>query len=972
MKNLIKIVILLNFILLIAPSVMFAGDTGKIIGRIVDEDKKPVVGATVLVVGTTRGAASDPDGKFNIIGVPIGTYSVKARAVGFKDVLITDVKISGDQTTSLEFEMSSDVINQIEVVIKGNRLVNPMATNTDKVIDKGAIESIPAAKDIGDVIKTQPGVVKQGNNYFLRGGRPNEVQYVVDGVPVNSIVGNSGELVGTTKANEQLSQLYAGTSSGSIGNGISSDAIASVNVQTSGFDADYGNAQSGIVNITTKSGGEKFTGSVKFRTDKMASTNQNEVYQSFTFGGPEPLSKYLLPGLGLKIPGTISFFLSADINRQDGAFTYDNNEFYNPVGRKIELDGFLGGLMNGLGFKFYDNQTNSFTFNSKLKYDIDWKDQISYSYRASLSTAHDYVNGWKLLADSSALSSKLSSQHTLAWTHFFNPKSLIKMNISQLELRDGNDVAGLKPPSYPVVINESSSSNDFDTNNDGLNDIGSSQRWYQADSRQTRLRFDYNGQVHPLHYLKTGFEVTYEEINSTEIVNPTNPLVYEGVTYYPPYPEFLDRSRGLYPGYGTKRWVIQNYPNNGTLYIQDNIEFQGLNLHVGLRYDYFDLGRQIYYDDFINRWNANINPDVGRSYDTLKQQWVEAQGRDENGKINNGRFLNDLTRFWYYFTHGNISPRLAIGYPVTERIVFYFNYGHFLQYPDRDNYYRDAPKGIEDWIGNPDLQPQKTISYEAGFQDQFTDDMSFAINAFYKDIFGYSTLVKRLGDTKVYQNLDYASVRGFEISGDQSFSGNFSAKLSYTYQLAKGRSSSSISSLFTNTNLPRETRLSFDQTHTVFLSLVYKVGYSEEGSFFNLFPLNNYTVSLTWGYGSGFPYTPYYAGSDAALQNQYLSNDATLPYTSNVDLSFSKGFLLFGKLNTSITLDITNLLNRRNITSGETGGGFNRFAGRPYIFGDYDPVTDILYRYSGMNSRVPPTIFSAPRQILLGVKINLD
>jgi|GEM_PF-832109 len=979
MKNLLKILILLNLFIFLAISPVFAGDTGKIIGRITDEKNEPVVGATVLVVGTTRGAASDPDGKFTVIGVPIGTYSIRATAVGFKPVLIKDVKVTPDQTTQLDFKMDSDVLNQKEVVIQGSTLVNSMTVSNTKEIGKDAIENTTAAKTVEDVIKTQAGVVKKGGNLYLRGGRPNEVQYVIDGVPVNNVVGNAGEVVGV---NKDIANIYAGNS-GSIGGGgiaISSNAIASINVQTSGFDADYGNAQSGIVSVTTKSGSEKYSVGLQYRTDRLAATNENENYESFTFGGPEPLTKYLLPSLGVKIPGTIGFFVSADINRKDGAVTYADNEFYNPVGRKIVLDGFLGGIMNGLGFNFYDNQTNSFTFNSKIKYDIDWKDQVSYSYRASLSTAHNFSNGWKYLADSSALSEKLSTQHVVAWTHFFNEKSLIKVNLSRLQLIDKNDLAGLTPDQYPQVINESPSGNDFDVDGNGFNDFGSSQRWYKADSRQWNFRLDYNGQVHPLHTLKTGFEVTYEELSSTEILNPTRALQYSDNLYYQaPYPHFLveyymnrglnlGENKGEYSGYGTSRWVMQNYPNRGALYIQDNIEFQGLNLHVGLRYDYFDKGRQIFYDDYINNYVLNTRGSVA-----YYPEWVLAQGTDENGIPNNGRFLDDLPRFWYYFTHGKFTPRLAIGYPVTDRIVFYFNYGYFLQYPDRDHYYRELFSGLSgDWAGNPNLEPQKTIAYEAGFEDQFTDDMSFAVHAFYKDNFAYSTLVKAVSDLKTYENTEYGSTRGFEITANQAFTSNLSSTVTYSYQVAKGISSDPTASVVKNLNLPRETRLDFDQTHTLNLFMVYKVGYNEEGTFFGLFPFNNYSCSFTWSYGSGYPYTPYIGGNSASLENQYLHNDATLPYSSNIDLSFSKGILLFGKLNTSVTLEIINLLNRRNVTSGDGGSGFNSYAGRPYAFGDYDPSSGFIYRYNGMESRVPAIIFSAPRQILLGIKINLD
>ncbi|MBI5215304.1 MAG: TonB-dependent receptor [Ignavibacteriae bacterium] len=964
-----------------AGSLLFAGNTGKIIGRVVDERNEPLMGVNILVVGTTRGAVSDMDGKYAIIGVPIGSHTVRASQIGYQTVEATGVKVGADETTQLNFEMTSSALEQKEVVIRADVLVNPLATGSTKQISEKKIEEIPNVKDVADVMKLQAGVVKQGNNLFLRGGRANEVQYVVDGVPVNSIVGNSGELTGTSKVNEQIAQVAAGVSSGTIGGGsgalsVSANAIQSLSVQTSGFDADYGNAQSGIVNITTKSGGDKILVGAQYRTDKLANTNQNEIYQSYNIGGPEPISRYLLPSLGLKLPGSISFFFSADITRSDGANSYDDNEFFHPLGRKVELDGFLGGIMNGLGFTFYDNLENSFTFNSKIKYDISGDDQVSYGYRASLQTSHGYVHSWRYFADSSSLSSTLSTQHVLSWTHFFSPKAFMKMNIAKLSHRDGNDIAGLKPYEYPVV---NSNDYDFDINEDGFVDLGASQRWYQSNTEQWSARFDYNNQIHELHLLKTGLEFNYEVLQSTDISQPTA-LIKDDTTgelISPPYPEYMDRHRGLYPGYGKIRYVLDNYPHRGALYVQDNIEFSGLNIHLGLRYDYLDLGRQVYYSSFVKRWYSNVNQGETNEGEKLRPEWMDVHGveysldlSDESDEL----LLSDADRFWYALTHGDFSPRLAIGYPVTDRIVFYFNYGHFYQYPERDQYYRDLPRNVESWLGNPNLKPRKTVQYEAGFEDQMTDDFAFSVHAFYKDYFGYITLVRRLGEIRIYQNLDYASTRGFEISASNNFSQHLTSSISYSYQIAKGRSSSEIGTIINpNSDLPRETRLDWDQQHTANFIFSYRVGHNEEGEFFGLPFINNYGISLTWSYGSGFPYTPQITGRSTDLKNEYLSNNETRPYTSTTNLSIYKGFLLFGRMNAQVTLDITNLFNRRNVQTGDPNGGFNNRDGRPYVFGDYNNNEEkVINPYRNNDARIPPTVFEPPRQILLGVKLNWE
>lgn len=948
---------------------LFAGNTGKIIGKITDAiSGEPIIGVNVLVVGTTRGAITDMDGKYTIIGVPIGSYTVRASQVGYATVENKDVKVGADETTQLNFKLTSSEVQLTGVTITADKqLVNTLTTSSTQTVSEKAIQSIPNVKSVEDVLRLQAGVVKQGNNLFLRGGRANEVQYLVDGIPTNNIVGNSGDLLATTSANAQLAQLYAGVQSGVVGGGasglaVSANAIQSVSVQTSGFDADYGNAQSGIINIVTKSGSDRYTGSIQYRTDRFGSNNQNEAYSSFSFGGPDPITKYLLPSFSLKLPGTLTFFLSADIDRSDGAYKYSQNEFYNPIERKVELKGFIGGILNGVGFRYRDNQNNSFTINTKLKYDISGDDQLSYGYRASVSTNHDYNKQWKYRADSSSLQSSLSIQNNLSWQHFFSPQTFIRWYLAKLENREGNDVAGLTPPFY-TFTEEDLGNNDLDR--DGFMDLGTGQRWYNSSTEVITTRFDLNSQIHPLHMLKTGFEFNSEHIKSMEIHYPT------GEYHHPDSVGNEKYSRGEYPGYGVYRWYMNQYPNRGGFYVQDNIELAGLNLHVGIRYDFFDLGKQVYDLNFIEAWKYAYNWSDTLEGKTDPDWLYNMPGKTRQEKIDNG--LDDGTRLWYFLTHGHFSPRLSIGYPVTDRIVFYFNYGHFLQLPDRSHYYRDPfiVGASGNWIGNPNLKPQRTVAYEAGFENQFSDDMAFAVHAFYKDIFDYTATVER-GDNKVYKNLDYASARGFEITFNQAFAGNFSTAFSYSYQIAKGRSSNPLASIYEpEYQLPRETRLDWDQNHTANIFATYRVGPKEEGQFFGLPFVNNYGISITWTYGSGFPYTGF-QGSRVTSRNVYLKNSETAPYTTTINLNIYKGFQLLETINLLLTFDIQNLLDRRNPT---TGSIFNH-TGRVYQYGDIDPDnigTNTILPYSKAEYKfLDPTNFEPPRQFILGIKMNWD
>ena len=962
MKRVLRIHLFLLVCIVLSLTVAFAGSTGKIMGKVTDATTgDALIGVNVTVVSTLLGATTDVNGNYAIIGVQIGTVSVRAFILGYQEVMVKEVKVSADQTTPVNFKLSSQVLNTgKEVVITADRLVNPLTTSSVQTVSSQQISQIPNVKSVSDVVALQAGVVSKNGQLFLRGGRANEVQYVVDGIPVNNLTGSSGDLT-TANVNSQLQNLYSGSQTGSIGGGssglaVSADAIQTLSVQTSGFDADYGNSQSGIVNIVTKSGGEHYSVSTQYRTDKVANTNQNETYGSFNLGGPEPITKYLLPQLGLSIPGNVTFFLSSDVNRKDGPYNYARNEFYNPLERKIQFQGFLGGILNGLGFRYTDNQTNAFTLNSKLKYDISGKDQISYSYRASLGSGHDYAEVWKYRADSSRVSTNLSTQHVFSWTHFFGQNTFSRLYMGRVENNNDNNVAGLSPAQYSIAASGQ------DINKDNFNDLGTSQSWKSGSNVTWTARLDFNSQVHPLHLLKTGFEFNYEEVKSTEINYPTVPISVNGVTIYPPFSDSLRSSLpgyheyGLYPGYGLYRWVLNNYPNRGAAYIQDNIEFEGLNLHVGLRYDYLDIGKQVYDPQFEKAWLRAVNASQSNQSNTLftTVPWAD--------RISGG------STFMYYVLHGYFSPRLSIGYPVTDRIVFYFNYGHFLQFPERDDYYRDPflLGASNNWIGNPALKPQRTVQYESGFENQISDDMAFAIRAYYKDIFDYATLTSTSnGINRLFVNLDYASARGFEVTLSRSFSGNFSANATYTYQIAKGRSSNPLASVFSpQFQLPRETRLDWDQEHTANLFVRYNVGPKEEGSFFGLPFINNWGMSLKWQFGSGFPYTIY--RGRITDRNVLFVNDGTMPYTSEVGLSIYKGFYILDRINAVATLDVENLFNRRNVNS------VYDFTGRPAQYGDYDPDTRTVINWYQTGYRVDPTLFGAGRQIFLGIRLNWE
>jgi len=933
-------------ILLIAVVLtVWAGTTGHLRGKITDlTTGEELIGVNVLIVGSGRGAVTNENGEYSVSGVPAGEYTIRASLIGYQPIEAKKVVIDADETTVYNFKLASTLIEAEGVTVEGQRpLVDVKKTAGDQTYNRDKIDQIPNIKNVSDVLGLQAGVVKFGNQMFLRGGRANETQIIVDGVPVNDVSGVSGT-AGTSTANEQLQQLYSGTGVGGGGGALSvpANAIQSVSVSSSGLDAEYGNAQSGVVNITTRSGSQEYSGSGQYRSDGIGGGGFGDRYYAMDLGGAEPLTMHLLPALGVEVPGKMSFFLSGTFSQSDGPYSYNTSRFYNPLERKVRFGGFAGKILNDVGFTYTDKQRNDFSFNGKLSYSIGESDQFHYRYTANAGSSHPLSGGysWRDRYDSTTTSISLSDQNVLQWIHVIGTNTILRGHVSRLLNEGTTSVANLTPAQYSVILDP----DDRDPNEDGFIDIGIAQNWSTSRSLIWNTKFDYSSQVHQYHFLKAGIDLNFEHITSTSISFPTDPSRLIDST-----------SGGAYPSYGLARWVADNKPIRGALYVQDNIELTGLNIHVGLRYDFLYLGKEVSDPAFVNAWESLLGE---------RADWVDYDATFSS--FTERPFLKQATS-------GNVSPRLSIGYPVSTRTVFYFNYGHFLQYPDRDQYFHPPvlTSLSGNYVGNPSLKPQKTVQYEAGFDQLIFDDLSLGIRGFYKDIFDYASFRRTTVDK--YVNLDYASARGFEVIVTKQLTDRYSGSLGYTFQLAKGRSSDPRAAqaspqLF---GLPREVRLDWDQQHTVSMFAGYRVGPNEDYRVFGLL-LNNWGASVTWSYGSGFPYTPYNPGR--SLADLYLKNTGDGPYTSEINLSLFKGFTVLDKLNIMLTLDVVNLLNRRNIDMN--AGGFNTLLGRPLVYGDYTPDSHVIYTWGGksrdqsFDSRVPPFVFRSPRQASLGMKIT--
>ncbi|MCI0479203.1 TonB-dependent receptor, partial [Candidatus Uhrbacteria bacterium] len=232
---------------------------------------EPLVGANVVVVGTSMGAATNVAGEYTILNIPAGTYTLKTSYVGYQSITISNVRVNNDLTTETNFQLPAEGVTVGTVEIIAERpMINKSATNAVRIIDSDFFSRVPA-RGVNTAIAIQPGVVVQGGNVYIRGGRPDEVGFKVEGVTTTSVLSGGNALYTTAEAVEQIQ------------------------VQAGGFSAEYGGANAGLVQTQLRTGSpEAWKISVLAETDRYSSYGSKSLggysygYSDVTatFGGP--------------------------------------------------------------------------------------------------------------------------------------------------------------------------------------------------------------------------------------------------------------------------------------------------------------------------------------------------------------------------------------------------------------------------------------------------------------------------------------------------------------------------------------------------------------------------------------------------------------------------------------------------------------------------------------------------------------
>ena len=868
-----------------------AGTTGKLSGLITDAKKQPLTGVNVALIGLPLGALTDANGRYVVLNIPAGRINVKTSLIGYGGITTQNVEISADNTTKLDLVLAESAVQLNEVVVSARRpVVEVNRTSNIASVSRAQLAALPV-QELQDVVNLQAGVV---DGHF-RGGRQGEVQYQVDGVSVNNAYDNKSTLKLDRSLLEEV-QVISGT-----------------------FDAEYGQAMSGVVNAILKRGSDKFHWEAEAFSGGPVYHDQAAPAKVF---GVIPVDTRRITENGFRPASQQNLQLSIQGPTRLPRTTYLMSL------RRYYDESWVRGWNYFAPNDSIRNETLSPSGDGK-SVRLGWSREVSGVVKVANHSLRNVELSWQGLFNvidargvkwSYALEPDgPSRQHTLSFTqgadltHTLSPTKFYSLSVRQNYFH------------YRDLAFDSVYDPRYDDFGQPLVPTGAVPAWFVQGVDPTRFEQKTNGalmkgsfvdQQTKERQLKVGFEwqLPHVEFGSpgylSYFADSANVVRLQRITAY----------SAKFPG-------VQTYlPVIGAAFAQEELEWNDLTLRGGVRAEYFNA-RSFIPSDFGNPANSITGVPLSHPVATTPKL--------------------------------SVAPRLGVSYPISPNASLFFAYGHFYQMPglgkifENSDYDRlsDLQAGAADIpvMGNPDIKPERTVQYQFGYKQAISDYLGLDVTTFYKDIrdlLGTEVLETYNGARYArLSNVDFGNVVGFTLSLTRRAKGLLSANLDYTWESAQGNSSdpNETADLAAGGQdaRPRSVPFDWDQRNTVNLTLTV----SKPESF---------NLSSIIRVSSGQPYTP--TLGTGGFRGSLELNSGRKPSTLIVDLRGDRRFTILG-LSTRGFARVFNAFDTRF-----DNGSVFASTGDPYY--SSNPGTDA-------GALLDPTRFYGPRRIELGLNFNV-
>jgi outer membrane receptor for ferrienterochelin and colicin len=946
-RRIILVRSLTSLLLFVLPlSIALSGSTGKISGMVKDaKTGEPIAGANVRIEGTSLGGVTDFEGKYFIVNISPNDYALVVSMMGYGSTKVTDIRVRGDLTTAIDVELSETVlqVGQEVVVVAERPLVQKDLTAKTAIVSGKEISSLPVT-EVGAVVSMQAGFV--GGN--LRGGRTGEVAYWIDGIPVMDAY-DGGQVVEVNKSLVQELQVISGA-----------------------FNAEYGQAMSGIVNISAKEGGDRYTGGIGiYGGDYLPMDDGLFLGMKFKPTNIRNIEGNLSGPLGTN---DLTFFANARYIYFNGY--YNGYRRFNPwnIPALTTTGQLTSYFADGKGDSAVVpmNWSKRYYAQGKLTWHMSPSMKFSVDYIYDDRTEKAYDRAYFYNPDGKGNNYNLSNTFIFQFNHSLSANTFytiggsyftkdFKYYLYDLQYKDTVTASGehvqieVVDPSGPhYVFSELSITPSYSFMTGGT-DLNKSHRITETGL----LKFDITSQIDGMNLAKAGIEYRRHEIQN-ESLTLQEAAVQTGFdpTINRPYmrtqvPDFTSPGHDYY----------KHYPQEFSAYIQDKMEFTNIIVNIGIRFDYFDPDGYV-----LNDSHPNSGDPLHYMY-TVDDPSIDNPIRQEHRLKSNGDLVSLAERMTYWYKRASskhaFSPRIGVSFPVTERGIVHFSYGHFFQISRLERLYENprfklsqATSNNMGTVGNADLEPEQTVTAEIGVQQQLTDDIAFDLTAYMRDIRGLTGTqgdnihVFGGGSYYKYTNSDFGTVKGIVLTLDKRFASGLTARVDYTYQVASGTASDPQQARNAKAGgaLPdiEMVPLDWDQRHTLNISLSYSA--------------NVWGVSSIMQYGSGKPYTPalQYSGSVSSL----VANSQTKPPTFNCDVRAYYEISL-QPLKLVLFTRIFNLFDTRNQTNVYTSTGRSDYT----LDTKYAEATQ-MYVNTVEQWFKDPSRYSEPRRIECGMNLE--